>query len=234
MSTENQPPAPGRPGLATSVRMIATLGIVAVSSGLLIVFVYQGTLPLIQANQAERLQNAIFEVLPGAESRLAFLVTEEGEIEHIEGEDADQRATFFAGYDDDGNLVGVALRASAMGYQDVIRIIYGYDPDAETLIGYQVMENTETPGLGDRIATDSDFVASFEGLSVEIDEATGELKQPVDSVAEGAPRDDHEIDGIAGATISVDAVVEMLNRSLNEYAAVIREHRSEIEEAGHE
>ena len=57
----------------------------------------------------------------------------------------------FAGYDDNDQLVGLAIEAQAMGYQDVIRLIYGYSFEAQAIIGIRVLESRETPGLGDRI-----------------------------------------------------------------------------------
>ena len=56
-----------------------------------------------------------------------------------------------AGYDETGRLVGLALPARAMGYQDQIHALYGYSPEQEAIVGLRVLESRETPGLGDRI-----------------------------------------------------------------------------------
>ena len=46
---------------------------------------------------------------------------------------------------------GSPIEAQGMGYQDVIRVLYGYSFADEAIIGIQVLESQETPGLGDRI-----------------------------------------------------------------------------------
>ena len=45
-----------------------------------------------------------------------------------------------------------------MGYQDVIRVLYGYSFAEEAVVGIRVLESKETPGLGTRIETDPDFL----------------------------------------------------------------------------
>ena len=52
-----------------------------------------------------------------------------------------------------------------MGYQDVIRVLYGYSFDTEAIIGIRVLESKETPGLGDKIETDPDFLGQLEARS---------------------------------------------------------------------
>ena len=50
---------------AGSLRLIATLAIAGLFSGISIVVAYRATLPRIQANQRAALERAVFEVLPG-------------------------------------------------------------------------------------------------------------------------------------------------------------------------
>ena len=64
----------------------------------------------------------------------------------------------YAGYDADGNLAGVALEAAAQGYQDVIRVLYSYDPSCECIRGMEGLKMAETPGIGDNIAKDPFFL----------------------------------------------------------------------------
>lgn len=227
--TAPQPPAGGENPFLKSVHMMATLGGVALAAGVLMVTVYESTAPRIAANRAERLRQAIFEVLPGAEDRVAFAPANDG-IERVPEED-EQDAPYFAGYDDDGNLIGVAVRGSAQGYQDMIRALFGYDPVEERIIRFNVLENQETPGLGDRIAWDSDFLESIEGLDVSLESSEDTLRNPVTHVQEGAPREDWQIDGISGATISVEAVVAVINRSMEQHARRLKNSLDTLEEA---
>ena len=48
-------------------------------------------------------------------------------------------------------IVGLAVEAQGMGYQDVIRVIYGYSFEQDAIVGIRVLESKETPGLGDKI-----------------------------------------------------------------------------------
>ena len=53
------------------------------------------------------------------------------------------------------------LTAAAQGYADVVRVLYGYDPACACIVGMTVLESKETPGLGDKIDTDPDFLLNF-------------------------------------------------------------------------
>ena len=118
--------------------------------GLLIVTVFQVTRPVIARNKAEALQKAIFDVLPSATTSKTFRLTPSGGFEVFEGESEGQQLVY-AGYDDDSALVGLAIEAQGMGYQDIIAVIYGYSFSEEAIVGMRVLESKETPGLGDKI-----------------------------------------------------------------------------------
>ncbi len=226
--TAPQPPG-GQAPFLKSLHMMATLGGVALAAGVLMVTVYESTAPRIAANRAERLRQAVFEVLPGAERRQAFDPANDG-IERVPEED-EQDAMYFAGYDEDGNLIGVAVRGSAQGYQDMIRALFGYDPVEEKIIRFNVLENQETPGLGDRIAWDPEFLGSIEGLDVSLEPGERALRNPVRHVQQGSPREDWQIDGISGATISVEAVARLINRSMEEHGRRLQDNIQMLEEA---
>ena len=227
--TAPQPPGGDEAPLLKSLHMMVTLAGVALAAGVLMVTVYESTAPIIEANRAERLRQAIFEVIPGAEHRVAFAPANDG-IERLPEED-EQDATYFAGYDEEGELIGVAVRGSAQGYQDMIRALFGYDPFEERIIRFNVLENQETPGLGDRIAWDPDFLESIEGLDVALEPSEETLRNPVTHVEEGAPREDWEIDGISGATVSVEAVTALINQSMEEHGRRLQNSVDTLEEA---
>ncbi|HLE85142.1 MAG TPA: hypothetical protein VJG13_12450, partial [Thermoanaerobaculia bacterium] len=63
----NWVPLRHRISLPETPRLVLTLTVAGLLSGLTIVSAYRLTLPRIQANQAEALRRAVFEVLPGAE-----------------------------------------------------------------------------------------------------------------------------------------------------------------------
>ncbi len=112
--------------------------------------------------------------LPGAASSGAFRFVEGKAVRRRAAQgkaDAGGADIVYAAYDAEGKLVGVAIAAAGMGYQDTIRLLYGYSPDKDAIVGFQVLESRETPGLGDRIGSDPDFLANFAALSVKLDAA---------------------------------------------------------------
>ena len=130
-----------------------------------------------------------------------------------------------AGYDDNGSLVGIAIQAQGMGYQDVIRVLYGYDPTRETIIGMQVLASKETPGLGDKIEKDTAFLANFEALDVGLTPDGRSLQHEIVAVKGGEKSQPWQIDGITGATISSKAIAAMLRESSAQWVPAI--HRQQ-------
>jgi electron transport complex protein RnfG len=184
--------------------MMATLGIAGMCSGLALVGIFLLTLPRIERNRAEALEAAIFEVLRGASARVAFVVRE-GVLARFEspGGNLPKEEAIYAGYDDAGELLGFAIPAEGPGFQDTIKLIYGYDPARSRVVGMQVLESRETPGLGDKIVKDDAFLDCFRDLAISPD---------VVATKKGR-RQDHEVDAISGATISSVAVVRIINQA---------------------
>ena len=108
--------------------MVVTLGIAGLFSGLVIVGIFLVTQPMIERNRAEALEAAIFRVLEGARSRVAF-VLREGKLARFESPDGSlpKEEAVFAGYDEAGALVGFAVPAEGPGFQDTIKLLYGFD-----------------------------------------------------------------------------------------------------------
>lgn len=201
---------------------------VGVMCGLLIVTVYQVTLPIIEQNKAEALEEAIFHVLPDAAKSTTFRLDSERGFEAFEGDGAGQ-ALVYAGYDDGGELVGLAVEAQGMGYQDVIALIYGYSPREQAIIGIQVLESKETPGLGDKIATDADFLQNFESLDVSLAPDGSVLANPIVPVKRGEKTHPWEVDGITGATISSVAIANILDGSARHWIPRIHERAGDFQ-----
>jgi electron transport complex protein RnfG len=200
--------APRTPALA----MLRTLGLVAALSGFVVVLAYQVSKPMIEENQRIAIERALFKVVPGAVARRDFVLTKDG---IMPAGDAGQVAgtPIYAGYDAEGRLAGVALEAAAQGYQDVIRVLYGYDPACSCIRGISVLKMAETPGIGDQIAKDPVFQRNFEALDVGLNASGDALAHPIIAVKHGSKTEPWQIDAISGATISSKAVARMLNDS---------------------
>lgn len=201
---------------------------VGVCCGLLIVTVYQVTLPVIEKNKAEALQAAIFDVLPGAATTATYQLEEPDGFQRA-GDESAEGQRVHAGYDADQGLVGLAVEAHGMGYQDVIRLIYGYSPEENAIVGIRVLESKETPGLGDKIETDADFLENFQRLDVSLSEDQSTLAHAIVPVKHGEKANPWEVDGITGATISSEAVADILDESAQRWIPRIQDRRTDFE-----
>ena len=126
----------------------------------------------------------------------------EGHLE-VSTSESDDENTLYVGYDDKGKLIGYAISGKGPGFQDTIAILYGYKPDKRLIVGMEVLESRETPGLGDKIYKDADFQKNFKALAVE---------PSIILVKKGSKMVSNEVDAMTGATISSKAIVRILNK----------------------
>ena len=94
-----------------------------------------------------------------------------------------------------GAIGAYIISTEVKGAQDQMTVATAIDTNSNTVLGIQVLEQGETPGLGDLICED-DFTGRFQGLSV---------------------ADEVKVDIISGATISSKAVIEAVNNALDYY-----------------
>ncbi|MDH3590457.1 MAG: RnfABCDGE type electron transport complex subunit G [Planctomycetota bacterium] len=192
---------PASPG-----RIIGTLAAAGAFAGFALVFVHQATAPRIARNKAAALERAIREVLhdPASYDTLYFV---DG---RLTPETAPDAARVYRGRDADGKPVGFAIVAARPGFQDTVRLIFGYDPRTRRLLGMRVLESKETPGLGDKIEKDEAFVGQFEGTAT-----------PLKGVPAGKRAADEEVDMITGATISSRTVIRIINEALARWGPLL-------------
>jgi electron transport complex protein RnfG len=209
---------------ASSGKMLRAMVGIGVLCALLIVLTFEGTLPRIERLRAEALENAIFKVIPGTTQTKAYkYMQNSGFAELSEGEKADR--VVYAGFGAQGNLTGIAVEASGQGYADILRILYGYDPNTQTIVGFYVLESKETPGLGDKIEKDPKFLANFEALDVSLTEDLSAIKNTVVTVKSGAKTNPWEVDGITGATISSRAIGNIIGASTKEWVPILNKNK---------
>jgi electron transport complex protein RnfG len=209
-------------------RAMVGIGLVC---GLLIVAVYQLTFPIIERNKAEALERAILHVLPDARSSATFRLVEDERFERLDSA-VEGESLVYAGYDDQQRLVGLAVEAQGMGYQDVIRVLYGYSFTDEALIGVRVLESRETPGLGDKIERDPEFLENFRRLDVTLSDDLTQIARPIEAVKHGKKEHASQIDGITGATISSVAIANILRESTAWWIPRIRRGLDDFREEG--
>ncbi len=206
-----------------SFKMLRAMVGIGVLCALLIVMTFETTYPRIQRLQAEALQEAVFKVLPGT-SKTKTYELQDGKFLEISGSEKSSGQLVYVGFNNSGKLVGVAVEAKGQGYAGTIRILYGYDPGMEKIIGFHVLESLETPGLGDKIEKDGKFLANFRALDVSLSDDKSKIKNPVKTVKRGEKNNDWEIDGITGATISSRAIGNIIRSSTDRLVPVIYEN----------
>jgi len=195
--------------------MILTLSIVGIISGAALVGVYQYTHPLIEKNKEEALQRAIFEVLP--EAKDYDVITYNTITKEVLPREKDYRSTteeekvVYKGLDSSGALIGYALEGEGAGYQGVIKIMIGIDPDLNNTIGIEILESVETPGLGAKI-TSPWFKDQFNNLKI---------LPLVELIKNKLPFKPNQVQAITGATISSQAVVDIVNKTLKQAREIL-------------
>ena len=104
-----------------------------------------------------------------------------------------------------GRLSGWVVKAGGQGYADKIEILMGLDPDAAKISGIFILEQKETPGLGNKISL-SRWRNQF------IQKSTA---KPLKVVKSKSPTS-NSIDAVTGATISSRSVTGIVNRTVDD------------------
>lgn len=191
----------------SSARLVLTLALAGLISGAAIIGIYEFTLPTITMNKARELREAVFKVVPGV-TQMQQLVYRDGELIAATEAGKDEKPVY-AGYDDEGVFVGYAIPAAGPGFQDTIGLLYGFKPERQLVTGMEILESRETPGLGDKIYKDADFVANFKQLLIDPE---------IVVVKKGKKTGPNVVDAITGATISSKAVVRIINETHVEWS----------------
>ena len=214
LQPEDGPEMPVQARVST-FRLVATLAVAGALAGLLIVLVNLHTKPIIDAYRAEQLRLAVYEVLPGA-ARYQTLYRVDGALkaEVPEGAKASDFRQAYVGFDEAGQLIGVAVSRGESGFQDIVLVIFGFEPESGILLGMKVLESKETPGLGDKIFKDQTFVDQF----------FARPQTPLLSIKAGSGKGlPGEIDAITGATISSKVVVSIINNGIAEWQPMLQQ-----------
>ena len=175
--------------MKTVIKMLITLSIIGIVSGGLLSQLSGWAEPKIAMHRKAETEKAIYIVQPEAKS-----------YEKVEQVDFELYKVF----DDNKNRLGYALPYEGNGFQGKIRLMVGVKDDLNEIIGLEVLEQVETPGLGTKI-TEEPFTDQFKDLKAE----------PQVDWVKGAPATKpNEIEAVTGATISCKAVVDIINNGL--------------------
>ena len=207
-------------------RAMVGLGLVC---AIILVAVFRLTTPAIQHNKQLLLQHSIYQLFPQAHAFVPFSVDESGKVQRLTGNQ--EAAQFYAVYDGQNTLTGIAIRVETPGYQDTLQLLYAYQPITQRINGYQILESRETPGLGSRIETDQTFRANFRQLPVPLNNTNTALLHPLTVVKHGRKTQPWQIDTISGATISSRALATAVARSAARWLPKLKQQQELLNRA---
>ena len=109
----------------------------------------------------------------------------------------------------------IAFKIEGTGVQGTIEATIALSPDLEQVRGLSIVGQEETPGLGGRIV-EIEFRNRFKGKMV-----TNGLA----ILSPGKAAADNEVDGITGATLTCNALEELLNKEISKYVTMLKESK---------
>ena len=184
--------------------------ILALCFGVGLAGVQMGLGPKIEANKLNETREKVPELVLGAEQ--ARQLADQGQSltvkPHSLAIDKQGKKTFYSVYEAsaaDGQRAGWVIKTAGQGYADKIELLVGLDAGASEITGLFVLEQKETPGLGNKIIT-TQWRNQF--LHKKTD-------QPLVAVKTDA-RAANEINAVTGATISSKSVCSIINAAVQD------------------
>ena len=166
--------------------------------------------PRIEQNKLNETREKIPEILLGS-AQIEDL-SEQGESlaikPHTLSVEKDNRTVFYTAYEarfPDGKPAGWVAKASGQGYADKIELLVGFSPSIETITGIFILDQKETPGLGNKIVA-VDWRQQFRNIK---------LDQPIE-VSKTVAKEPNQVDAITGATISSRSVTQIVNTTVHD------------------
>ncbi|NIO49044.1 MAG: FMN-binding protein [Candidatus Aminicenantes bacterium] len=187
-----------------SVRMVVVLTSIGLLSGSFLATVGHLTKERIALNKQREIEAAIIQVVPGTVSSQRLY--EERDL------------SVYGGKDNEGNIIGFAIHASGIGFQDKISLMLGTNSSLERTNRLAILDQKETPGLGAKITDYEFFLTYWENRDCSVPLTLH--KPAASSPEELSPT---EVNTITGATISSEAVLSIVNGSLEQVRKLIQE-----------
>lgn len=171
---------------------------------ILLALLYGGALAGVQVGLGDRIlenkRNETYDQIPHLVPGAVKAETREHEIQ---GQN-DKRVIVYEACDEKGNRLGWVLPGSGQGFADRIELLVGLDPQLATIHGLYVLDQKETPGLGNYITSAEKFLDQFSGKQTD----------PPLAVVKTDPNPEYEIQALSGATISSESVSQIVNRTI--------------------
>ena len=160
--------------------------------------------PVIEENKTKETMEKIPVLVTGKDSKEnADSMDISSRIVNVDKNGITKSYTVYDARDKAGGTIGHVVKAKGQGYADKIELLLGLDSAGRTITGLFILDQKETPGLGNRIVDDA-WRNQYIGKSS--DSALVVIK--------GKSANKNEIDAVSGATISSRAVTDIVNSTL--------------------
>jgi len=196
--------------MSLSFRMVVVLTSVGILSGGFLASVGHLTKERIALNRQREIEKAILQVVPGTHSNQTLY--------------EEKKMTIYGGLDQEGALLGYAIHAAGVGFQDEITLMLGTNTTLTKINSLTILEQKETPGLGAKISDEKSFLKYWENK-----DCTRPLSLHKPAVKSVEELSTSEINTITGATISSEAVLNTVNSSLVKVKKLKEEGKLKIE-----
>jgi electron transport complex protein RnfG len=197
--------------MSLSSRMVMVLTTVGVLSGGFLTTVGHLTKERIALNKQREIEKAITQVVPGTYSNKPLY--------------KEKKLTIYGGINEEGILLGYALQAIGVGFQDEITFMLGTNTELTRINSLTILEQKETPGLGAKITDKESFLQYWENK-----DCTQPLSLRKPAVSSPEELALSEINTITGATISSEAVLNTVNSSLVKARMLRKDGKLKFEE----
>ncbi len=191
------------------INMVVTLLLVTAISATALGFVYDLTKDAIEAAKLKAQAEAIAKVLPPYDTL--------GKSFKVAAEDGNDSLEFFPAYK--GNeMVGVAIKTfTKKGFSGYFSVMVGID-ESGNFCGYEVLEHSETPGLGSKMVT------WFKNPDKPNQDVIG--KNPK-TTRFTVTKDGGDIDAMTASTITSRAFLDAMRRAYEAYEKTTLQATSE-------
>ncbi len=182
--------------------MVVVLTGVAVIMGGILAYVNHLTEGPINAQKEKALADGIKTVMCVDE----LTVSKTDTVKQNDAKGKEISYTIYQTKDAQGNDLGAAVESTTGGFGGALKILVGFNPEG-TILGYTLLEHSETPGLGAK--ADKWFQKGEKGDIIG--------KSPAEPLT--VSKDGGQVDAITASTITSRAFLLAVNNAYNAYKA---------------
>jgi RnfABCDGE-type electron transport complex G subunit len=169
----------------------------------------QYTQDRVQANQQHNFDLAVLKVLPGMYNPSMSSIELYKEFQEKVEEPTDETAGAYV-LKKNGTIAAYALPIEGQGFWAEIKAVIGIEPDLNTITGFAVYEQRETPGLGAEISK-KEFSMQFDDLAISAQGKPITFRRPGEELQKG------QVHAVTGATQTSTRLEKIINDSLEQW-----------------